>query len=66
MIATFTVLNLFIAIIVDVMQTMTDHSQSKAKTYSIVSGNTDLSGELTELSREIKDIKKLLEQHNGR
>ena len=64
LIATFTVLNLFIAIIVDAMQTMTDDSQDK--TNSIASSDADMSGELAELRREIRDIKNLLEQQYAR
>ena len=65
LVATFTVLNLFIAIIVNTMQTMhhSDHEQEQAAIENVVrnEGNS-LGAELQLLRDELREIKKLLYQ----
>jgi voltage-gated sodium channel len=67
LIATFTVLNLFIAIIVNTMQTMHDttHMQEQAAIEDAVHNEgANLGGQLEALREELREIKGLVIQHN--
>ena len=67
LIATFTVLNLFIAIIVNTMQTMHDatHMQEQAAIEDTVHNEgANLGGQLEALREELREIKGLVIQHN--
>jgi voltage-gated sodium channel len=68
LIATFTMLNLFIAIIVNTMQTMqkTTHAEEQAAIEAVVQtqGNS-LEEQLLALHQELKEIKQLMRQRGG-
>ncbi len=68
LVATFTILNLFIAIIVNTMQTMHDatHAQEQAAIENAVHDEgTNLGEQIQALRKELREIKQLLGQRGG-
>ena len=68
LLATFTILNLFIAIIVNTMQSMheTTHAQEQAAIEDAVhSAGSDLGVQLQALHEELREVKQLLRQRGG-
>ena len=66
--SSFTVLNLFIAIIIDSMQTLQINENSKAVSEISESphdGSMDSAKELRDIKREMEEIKALLKRHEG-
>jgi voltage-gated sodium channel len=66
LIATFTILNLFIAIIVNTMQTMHDrtHQQEKAAIeHALHNEGSNLGEQLQKLREDLAEVKQLLRQH---
>ncbi len=68
LLATFTILNLFIAIIVNTMQTLHDatHAQEQAAIEDAVhSEGTNLGEQLRDLRTELREVKQLLRRRDG-
>ena len=68
LVATFTILNLFIAIIVNTMQTMhsATHSQEQAAIeYAVATEGSKVGEQLQALRDELKEVKQLLHQHGS-
>jgi voltage-gated sodium channel len=64
LVATFTILNLFIAIIVDTMQTMHDHEQQAIETVVHAEGS-HLTEELRTLREELRALRRQLQRAPG-
>jgi voltage-gated sodium channel len=65
LIATFTILNLFIAIIVNTMQTMHDaahHHEEEVITQAVMQEGSQLEAELQAVREELRSIKALMSQ----
>ncbi len=68
LLATFTILNLFIAVIVNTMQTMHDatHAQEQAAIeHAVHDEGTNLGEQMQALHKELREIKQLLGQRGG-
>ena len=68
LIATFTILNLFIAIIVNTMQTMHDSSHAHEQAViedAVHSEGSNLGVQMQALHAELRDIKRLLRQREN-
>jgi voltage-gated sodium channel len=63
LVATFTILNLFIAIIVNAMQTYSETEHQAPAPSATATDTTDLQRELSALREEMRELKSLLAAH---